>query len=105
MAAIEPRGAVTSAPTISRSRRTAHFLRHSFEMRVPMGIGFAVCDLIYFWAVEQQGYGVAETRRTADSARTPSPPPRSSDHPSRESPRRVAFATDGGAGTRAPLRR
>lgn len=56
MAAIEPRGAAMSAPTISRSRRTAHFLRHYFEMCVPMCIGLAVGDLIYFWAAEQQGY-------------------------------------------------
>jgi hypothetical protein len=56
MAAIEPRAAVTPVPTISRSRRTAHFLRHYLEMCAPMCIGFAVGDLIYFWAAEQQGY-------------------------------------------------
>ena len=56
MAAVEPRGAMTSAPMISRSRMTAHFLRHYLEMCVPMCIGFAVGDLIYFWAAEQQGY-------------------------------------------------
>jgi hypothetical protein len=55
MAAIEPRAAATPA-TISRSRRIAHFLRHYFEMCVPMCIGFAVGDLVYFWAAEQQGY-------------------------------------------------
>ncbi len=56
MAAIEPHGATASAPMISWSRRTAHFLRHYFEMCLPMCIGFAVGDLIYFWAAEQQGY-------------------------------------------------
>ena len=52
MAAIEPRTAVPAALTISRSRRTAHFLRHYLEMCAPMCIGFAVGDLVYFWAAE-----------------------------------------------------
>jgi hypothetical protein len=56
MAAIEPSAAVTPASTISRSRQTAHFLRHYLEMCAPMCIGFAVGDLVYFWAAEQQGY-------------------------------------------------
>jgi hypothetical protein len=56
MAAIEPRAAVTPAPTISRSRRTAHFLRHYLEMCAPMCVGFAVGDLIYFWAAGLFGY-------------------------------------------------
>ena len=56
MAAIEPSAAVRPASTISRSRRTAHFLRHYLEMCAPMCIGFAVGDLLYFWAAEQQGY-------------------------------------------------
>ena len=55
MATIEPSAAVTPASTISRSRRTA-FLRHYLEMCAPMCIGFAVGDLVYFWAAEQQGY-------------------------------------------------
>jgi hypothetical protein len=29
---------------------------HFFEMCAPMCIGFAVGDLVYFWAAEQQGY-------------------------------------------------
>ena len=44
-----------AAPTISR-RKTAHFIRHFVEMCAPMCIGFALGDLIYFWAAEQQGY-------------------------------------------------
>jgi hypothetical protein len=44
------------ARTISRTRQTGHFLLHYFEMCAPMCIGFAVGDLIYFWAAEQQGY-------------------------------------------------
>jgi hypothetical protein len=56
MAAIEPSATVTAASTISRSRQTAHFLLHYFEMCAPMCIGFAIGDLVYFWAAEQQGY-------------------------------------------------
>ena len=56
MAAVEPSAAATPASTISRSRQAAHFLRHYLEMCAPMCIGFAVGDLVYFWAAEQQGY-------------------------------------------------
>ena len=56
MVAIERSAAVTTASTISRSRRTAHFLWHYLEMCAPMCIGFAVGDLVYFSAAEQQGY-------------------------------------------------
>jgi uncharacterized membrane protein YozB (DUF420 family) len=56
MATIEQSAVVTPAPTLSRSRQTAHFLRHYLEMCAPMCIGFAVGDLVYFWAAEQQGY-------------------------------------------------
>lgn len=45
-----------AAPTISRRRQTAHFVLHYFEMCAPMCIGFALGDLLYFWAAEQQGY-------------------------------------------------
>ena len=55
MAAIELRAAVTPASTISRSRRTAHSYGTTW-MCAPMCIGFAVGDLVYFWAAEQQGY-------------------------------------------------
>ena len=48
--------ATPTARTISRPRQTGHFLLHYFEMCAPMCIGFAVGDLIYFWAAEQQGY-------------------------------------------------
>jgi hypothetical protein len=48
-----PREAVR---TISRRRQSARFLLHFLEMCAPMCIGFAVGDLIYFWAAEQQGY-------------------------------------------------
>jgi hypothetical protein len=56
MAAIEPRAALTPASTLSRGRQTAHFLRHYLEMCAPMCIGFAVGDLIYFWAAARFGY-------------------------------------------------
>lgn len=45
-----------AAPSISRRRQTAHFVRHFFEMCAPMCVGFAVGDLVYFWAAEHQGY-------------------------------------------------
>jgi hypothetical protein len=41
---------------MSRRRQTAHFVLHFFEMCAPMCIGFAVGDVVYFWAAEQQGY-------------------------------------------------
>jgi hypothetical protein len=42
--------------TISRRRQTGRFALHFLEMCAPMCIGFAVGDLIYFWAAEQRGY-------------------------------------------------
>jgi hypothetical protein len=56
MAAIEPRAALTPASTLSRGRQTAHFVRHYLEMCAPMCIGFAVGDLVYFWAAGRLGY-------------------------------------------------
>ena len=48
--AIRSPAAVALAPaaTIGRRRQTAHFLRHYLEMCVPMCIGFAVGDVMYF---------------------------------------------------------
>jgi hypothetical protein len=37
-------------------RQTAYFVRHYFEMCAPMCIGFAVGDLVYFWAAGRLGY-------------------------------------------------
>jgi hypothetical protein len=65
MAAIEPSAAATPASTIRRSRRTAHFLWHYLEMCAPMCIGFAVGDLVYFWAAEQLGYSEPFTQLPA----------------------------------------
>jgi hypothetical protein len=45
-----------AAQRVSRRKQTAHFVLHFLEMCAPMCIGFAVGDLIYFWAAEQQGY-------------------------------------------------
>jgi uncharacterized membrane protein YozB (DUF420 family) len=45
-----------TAPLISRRRQTAHFLWHFLEMCAPMCIGFAVGDLVYFWAAGRFGY-------------------------------------------------
>jgi hypothetical protein len=41
---------------VSRSRQVGHFVRHYFEMCLPMCVGFAVGDLVYFWAARQFGY-------------------------------------------------
>jgi hypothetical protein len=45
-----------AARTISRRRQVGHFLRHYGEMCAPMCIGFAVGDLVYFWAAGRLGY-------------------------------------------------
>jgi hypothetical protein len=39
-----------------RPKEIAHFVRHYLEMCLPMCIGFAVGDLVYFWAAKQFGY-------------------------------------------------
>ena len=41
--------AVTT-PEFSRRRQVGHFVVHYFEMCLPMCVGFAVGDLVYFWA-------------------------------------------------------
>ena len=41
----------------SSPRKLAHFVRHFLEMCAPMCIGFAVGDLVYFWAAARLGYG------------------------------------------------
>jgi hypothetical protein len=47
--------AVTT-PEFSRRRQVGHFVVHYFEMCLPMCIGFAVGDLVYFWAAGRFGY-------------------------------------------------
>ena len=37
-------------------RQVGHFIVHYFEMCLPMCIGFAVGDLVYFWAAGLFGY-------------------------------------------------
>lgn len=44
------------APRASLLRQSGHFVLHYFEMCVPMCVGFAVGDLIYFWAAGLFGY-------------------------------------------------
>jgi hypothetical protein len=44
------------APRVGAGRQIGHFLRHYFEMCTPMCIGFAVGDLVYFWAAGLFGY-------------------------------------------------
>lgn len=41
---------------VSRFRQAGHFVRHFFEMCIPMCVGFALGDLIYFWAAGLFGY-------------------------------------------------
>jgi hypothetical protein len=48
-------GALATA-TISRQRQIGLFARHYLEMCLPMCIGFALGDLVYFWAARQFGY-------------------------------------------------
>lgn len=40
----------------NRRSQIGHFVRHYFEMCVPMCVGFAVGDLVYFWAAGLLGY-------------------------------------------------
>jgi hypothetical protein len=47
-------GVVTRKP--GRRRQIGHFAVHYFEMCLPMCIGFAVGDLVYFWAAGRFGY-------------------------------------------------
>jgi hypothetical protein len=41
---------------LSRRSQIGHFVRHYFEMCVPMCIGFALGDLVYFWVAGRFGY-------------------------------------------------
>jgi hypothetical protein len=43
-------------PSVSRRSQIGHFVLHYFEMCIPMCIGFAVGDLLYFWAAGLFGY-------------------------------------------------
>ena len=44
------------APNVSLRGQVGRFILHYFEMCIPMCIGFAVADLVYFWAAELLGY-------------------------------------------------
>ena len=46
----------TIRQNISRRSRVGHFVLHYFEMCLPMCLGFAVGDLVYFWAAGLFGY-------------------------------------------------
>jgi uncharacterized membrane protein len=46
----------TLAVQASRAGRLGRFTLHFFEMCAPMCVGFAIGDLIYFWAAERFGY-------------------------------------------------
>ena len=43
-------------PRVSTRGRIGHFMLHYFEMCVPMCVGFAVLDLVYYWAAGLAGY-------------------------------------------------
>ena len=53
---VTPSIAGAIAPSISRRRQTMTFVAHFFEMCLPMCIGFAVGDLVYFWGAARLGY-------------------------------------------------
>ena len=38
-------------------RQIGHFALHFGEMCLPMCIGFAIGDLVYFWLAGEAGYG------------------------------------------------
>jgi hypothetical protein len=44
------------AATVSLPRQAGHFVLHFFEMCVPMCVGFALGDLLYFWLAGLAGY-------------------------------------------------
>jgi uncharacterized membrane protein len=43
-------------PSLGMRSRLGHFARHYGEMCLPMCLGFALGDLIYFWAAGSLGY-------------------------------------------------
>jgi hypothetical protein len=45
-----------TTPNVSQRSQIGQFLLHYFEMCVPMCVGFAVGDLVYFWAAGKFGY-------------------------------------------------
>lgn len=44
------------APSVSLRSQVGRFVLHYFEMCIPMCIGFAVGDVVYFWAAGLFGY-------------------------------------------------
>jgi|ERR671934_809201 hypothetical protein len=46
----------TLAVQARRAGRLGRFTLHFFEMCAPMCVGFAIGDLIYFWAADRFGY-------------------------------------------------
>src|SRR5215210_2080978 len=56
MSTVRDEAVSADAATVSLPRQSGHFVLHYFEMCVPMCVGFAVGDLIYFWAAGLLGY-------------------------------------------------
>jgi|RhiMetdeSRZDD1v2_1073273.scaffolds.fasta_scaffold1349764_2 hypothetical protein len=54
--ATTPRTSPPAVTTVSRARQVGYFLGHYGEMCLPMCVGFAVGDLVYFAAAAQFGY-------------------------------------------------
>jgi hypothetical protein len=46
----------TLAAQPTRGGRVGRFTLHFFEMCAPMCVGFAIGDLVYFWAADKVGY-------------------------------------------------
>jgi hypothetical protein len=49
-------GTIAAGALKRRSNEVGHFVFHYFEMCVPMCVGFALGDLVYFWAAGRLGY-------------------------------------------------
>src|SRR6476661_72941 len=50
------RSSLSALSPSSRRSQIGHFVRHYLEMCMPMCVGFAVGDLLYFWAAGLLGY-------------------------------------------------
>jgi hypothetical protein len=49
-------GTIAVSALKRRSNEVGHFVLHYFEMCVPMCVGFALGDLVYFWVAGRLGY-------------------------------------------------
>ena len=65
------------AAKVSLLGQVGRFVLHYFEMCIPMCIGFAVGDLVYFWVAgpDAAGGGIRGGATYADTVRRPHRPP------------------------------